>query len=222
MYNNNHSKPAIRRPFSGRALRTFGLFACSLAALATSGLANGQAAGSQAKNVQLRVLSSAPEYVSGGDARIEVRAAPGLHDKINLYLNGRAVDVALHSHGHRLEGVISGLAEGSNLLEVYVKGQSLRDTIELTNYPITGPMFTGPQQMPFVCTTIQSAVSRQPLVDTPTPPGYRVVDGSGNLIGYSRNCSIDTVFTYWYRAASGGNLKPLPADGSRTRQTWAA
>jgi hypothetical protein len=211
MYNNNHSKPGIRRPFSGRALMTFGLFACSLAALATSGLANGQAAGSQAKNVQLRVLSSAPEFVSGGDARIEVRAAPGLHDKINLYLNGRAIDVQLQSHGHRLEGVISGLAEGSNVLEVYVKGQSLRDTIELTNYPITGPMFTGPQQMPFVCTTIQRDVSRQPLVDTPTPPGYKVVDGSGNLIGYSRDCSIDTFVTYWYRAASGGSLKPLPA-----------
>ena len=36
--------------------------------------------------VRLRVLSSAPEYVSGGDARIEVRAAKGLHDKLELWL----------------------------------------------------------------------------------------------------------------------------------------
>ena len=41
-------------------------------------------------SVRLRVLSSAPEYVSGGDARIEVRAAPGLRDKLELWLNGAA------------------------------------------------------------------------------------------------------------------------------------
>ena len=33
-----------------------------------------------AMTVKLRVLSSAPEFVSGGDARIHVRAAPGLRD----------------------------------------------------------------------------------------------------------------------------------------------
>src|SRR5688500_12559316 len=36
--------------------------------------------------VRLRVLSSATHQVSGGDARIEVRAAPGLHDKLELWL----------------------------------------------------------------------------------------------------------------------------------------
>ena len=182
------------------------------AALAGAGFANAEA--SQAQDVQLRVLSSPPQYVSGGDARIEVRAAPGLHDKIRLFLNGRPVGVALRSWGFRLEGVISGLDEGSNLLEVFVKDHSLRDAIEMTNYPITGPMLSGPQQHPFVCTTIQSAVGRQPLVDSATPPGYRVLDGGGNVIGYSRNCSIETFVTYFYRT-TGNAWNLLPADGSR-------
>ena len=56
-----------------------------------------------------------------------------------------------------------------------------RDAITLTNWPITGPMFTGPQQTPFVCTTIQGAVGRQPLVDSPTAPGYRVTNAQGQL-----------------------------------------
>lgn len=49
--------------------------AVALIALAGVGLAKGH---DQGKEVELRVLSSPPQYVSGGDARIEVRVAPGL------------------------------------------------------------------------------------------------------------------------------------------------
>jgi hypothetical protein len=181
--------------------------AFAAAALAIAGLG-------EAKPVQLRVLSSPAEYVSGGDARIEVRAAPGLHDKVRLFLNGTPVAVSLRADGHRLEGVISGLAEGSNHLEVYVKGHSPRDSIELTNYPITGPMFSGPQQHPFVCTTTQGGVGRQPVIDSATPPGTRVFDSGGNVVGYSRDCSIQTFVTYLYRS-TGNAWLTMPADGSR-------
>jgi len=34
----------------------------------------------------LSVLSSAPEHVSGGDARIQVKAAPGVHDIFRLWV----------------------------------------------------------------------------------------------------------------------------------------
>ncbi|MGR4869275.1 DUF6351 family protein [Variovorax sp. LARHSF232] len=170
----------------------------------------------QASTVRLRVLSSAPEHVSGGDARIEVRAAPGLRDKLELWLNGMRLDVALAETAAGLEGVISGLKVGANTLEVRHRSDSgqPRDQLTLTNYPITGPMFTGPQQTPFVCTTIQGAVGKQPLVDSASPPGYPVRDAQATLLGYSRDCSIATFVSYQYRSTAGG-LKPLPADGSR-------
>ena len=169
----------------------------------------------QGKRVQLSVLSSPAEFVSGGDARIQVRAAPGLHDKLRLYLNGSRIDVELQARdSHHLEGVVEGLREGANTLEIYVKGQSLRDRLELTNYPITGPMFSGPQQVPFVCTTIQGAVGRQPLVDSNVPPGYAVRDAAGQIVGYSRNCSIESFITYQYRSTEE-SWKPMPLDGSR-------
>ena len=110
------------------------------------------------KGVQLRLLSSPAKYVSGGDARIAVIAAPGLHNKLQWFLNGRRVEIALESNGHRLEAVVTGFTEGRNVLEVYVKHSALRDSLEITNYPITGPMFSGPQQHPFVCTTTQGGV----------------------------------------------------------------
>ena len=169
----------------------------------------------QAMTVQLRVLSSPPQWVSGGDARIHVRAAPGLRDKLEFLLNGKPHSVPMREVADGLEGVVAGLRLGDNLLQVKHRNANVRDEITLTNWPITGPMFTGPQQTPFVCTTIQGAVGRQPLVDSATAPGYKVSDVSGNVIGYSRDCSIDTIFTYWYRAASGGNLQPLPTNGSR-------
>jgi hypothetical protein len=191
-------------------------FAAAALALAGPGLAQASNAASQARDVQLQVLSSPAQYVSGGDARIQVRAAPGLHDKVELYLNGSRAHVALQRSGsHSLEGVVHGLQPGKNTLEVYVKGRSLRDTLEVTNYPITGPMFSGPHQHPFVCTTIQGAVGRQPLVDSATAPGYRVTDGGGNLLGYSRDCSIDTFVSYFYRRNTGGGLVPLPPGGVR-------
>lgn len=195
-----------------RATRVIGA-GCALAGTLLS--FTGTATANQAKDVELHVLSSPANYVSGGDARIEVVAAPGLHDKLALYLNGSKLNVPLEEKGsHRVEAVISGLQVGENTLEVYVQGQSQRDTLELTNYPVTGPMFSGPQQTPFVCTTIQSAVGRQPIVDSATPPGYKVTDAAGATIGYSRNCSIETFINYLY-VSNTGSLKPYPIPGAR-------
>lgn len=166
-------------------------------------------------SVQLRVLSSAPEQVTGGDARIAVRAPRGLRDKLELRLNGQRLDVALAPTDDGLEGVITGLANGRNVLELRQRNShQARDRLVLTNHPITGPIFTGPQQQPFVCTTIQGAVNRQPLVDSATPPGYPVRDAQGQLLGYSRDCSIETFIGYFYRNTAG-SLQPLPADGTR-------
>ncbi len=75
-------------------------------------------------------------------------------------------------------------------------------------------MFSGPQQYPFVCTTTQSGVGQQPIIESATPPGTRVFDSAGNVIGYSRDCSVQTVVTYLYRT-TGNAWAAMPADGSR-------
>ncbi|WP_161827631.1 DUF6351 family protein [Steroidobacter agaridevorans] len=171
--------------------------------------------GGKGQSVELRVLSSPARYVSGGDARIEVRVPPGLQNKVELYLNGRRLQAELKPTGKdRVQAVINGLAPGENRLEALIKGRWDRDALKLTNYPVTGPMFSGPQQHPFVCTTTQSAVGRQPIVESAAPPGTRVFDSAGNVIGYSRDCSIDTFVTYLYRT-TGNAWAVMPADGSR-------
>lgn len=194
----------------------------AVAALAAAALLAACGGGSDNKSpddpamrVALSVLSSPAQWVSGGDARIHVRAAPGQRDKLELWLNGSRIEPALKAVDDGLEGVIDGLQPGANQLEVRHRDANVRDTITLTNWPATGPMFTGPQQTPFVCTTIQGAVGKQPKVDSASAPGYQVTDADGKVIGYSRDCSIDSFVSYFYRRSDGGALVPLPADGSR-------
>lgn len=91
--------------------------ACLTAAIVLAACGN-SAHDNEPGGVHLSVLSSSPEYVSGGDARIEVRAARGLQDKLTFWLNGEKITPPLVADGNRMEGVISGLVIGSNLLEV--------------------------------------------------------------------------------------------------------
>ncbi|WP_051243557.1 DUF6351 family protein [Azohydromonas australica] len=161
----------------------------------------------------LRVLSSPAQYVSGGDARIELRAPRALHDQIELWINGRKTAQRFATDGDRLEGVVSGLANGQNRLVLRQAGSTAAlASLTLVNHPITGPMFSGPKQYPFVCTVSQ--VRREPLVDAPAPPGFPVFDAKGNRIGYSKDCSIETFTQYWYRS-TGNRWRPLPAKGPR-------
>jgi hypothetical protein len=164
---------------------------------------------------RLEIVSSPAQYVSGGDARIAVTAAPGLRRHLQLWLNGRKLmDAdALPATAQGFEGVVTGLRNGANTLELRHKGRVVLDHLALKNHPITGPMFSGPQQHPFMCTTTQGAVGRQPLVESATGPGFPVFDTAGNRVGYTRSCSIETFVAYWYRNTAN-QWRPLPTDGS--------
>lgn len=179
-----------------------------LRALAQTGAGQGESA-------RLEVVSSPPQYVSGGDARISIRAAPGLRTQLELWLNGREFARAdsLPATADGFEGVITGLRIGANKLELRSEGRLILDQLILTNHPITGPMFSGPQQHPFMCTTAQEAVGRQPIVETAAGPGFPVFDAAGNRIGFTRSCSIETFVTYWYRSTAN-QWRLLPEDGS--------
>ncbi|ASK36251.1 hypothetical protein CEK62_18625 [Alcanivorax sp. N3-2A] len=164
--------------------------------------------------VAIEVISSAPDQVSGGDARLALSGDAEDLQGARLMVNGEPRDLQDFQtiDGH-LEGLVSGLAEGDNTVTVNGADDAELGRITLINYPIDGPMFSGPHQYPFVCTTT-SELGLQPKVDSDTAPGFEVQDGDGNAIGYSRDCAIDTYTTYVYRSTEG-SYKPLPGDGSR-------
>jgi len=161
---------------------------------------------------RLRVLSGRADQVTGGDARVVIDAPAATMPLLSLWLNGAPIAPTFVTTSRGREAVVTGLNLGPNTLEVRMASNgTVRDRLTLVNHPVTGPIFSGPQQHPFVCTTIQGGITRQPRVDTPVPPGYTVRDAAGNVIGYSRDCSIDTFVTYLYRRNTGGSLVALPA-----------
>jgi hypothetical protein len=198
---------------------------------------------------EVTVLSSRPDQVSGGDALVEVtvpRTVP-LH-KVEVQLNGEDVSsVFSRGDGRTLVGLVDGLVEGENELEVQANGRGQgrppRVRVELVNHPSSGPIFSGPQQQPFVCATARATFEGrkllgQPLVDNQDQFGIPVAaeDAEGNypqdgrgyptaeaeIVGWSKDCAADTQIGYIYRT-TGGQFRwlddptgPLPDDIATT------
>jgi hypothetical protein len=86
-----------RLPFAALAAASLSLAACGGGS--SNGEVDGRVTALAAKSTQdasngklvMKVLSSRPEYVTGGDARIQVTADPGLHDKLVFWLNGTQI-----------------------------------------------------------------------------------------------------------------------------------
>jgi len=155
----------------------------------------------------IEVLSSRPDAISGGDALVRVTVKKNVPlGAVRVHLNGADVTgsfVASAAAG-TLTGVVSGMRVGENLLEVIdprgnVRGKGRADAdMVLTNYPIEGPMFSGPHEQPFACATQQF-----------TLPG-----GLGNLgAPLDANCSIARRVDYFYKstANTGNALTRWPA-----------
>ncbi len=197
----------------------------------------------------IEVLSSAPEHVSGGDAllRVEVPHTVPLH-QVTLTLDG--VDVtamfAPAPGEHALVGLVDGLELGANELRATPngrgRGRPAAATVTLVNHPIKGPVFSGPQQQPFVCTTARATFDGgrllgQPIVDNQDRIGIPVAaeaadgsypsDGRGypttaaEIVGWSKDCSAPTRVTYAYKSTGGqfrrlADLAQLPDDIATT------
>jgi hypothetical protein len=168
--------------------------------------------------VRIDVLSSRPDQVSGGDALVRVQAPRGLLAKVHVERNGADVTGAFAQRDGALVGLVDGFRVGRNELSVERKRHELAD-LRVTNYALAGPMFSGPQQTPFVCKTNQPQPPLgdslgEPLVDNQSGDGFRVLNADGTAAGWSRDCSARTVVDFLYRT-TGGAWRPLTADASR-------
>ncbi len=167
-------------------------------------------AGSPSTQFAANVVSSEADQVTGGDARIQIELSGTVKpSQVAVFVNGddQTDRFSLIPGTSTLTGVVDGLIVGDNEVVVKANGEGRgrpvprSTTLVLTNYPVTGPIFSGPQQYPFVCTTEDAGLD-QPLVDDATK-GYPVYAADGTVIGYSRDCSAETLVTYRYRTTGG-------------------
>jgi hypothetical protein len=135
----------------------------------------------------ISVLSSRPDMVSGGDALIEIKV-PAV-DGLTVTLNGQEVTRAFEANAARqsVVGLVEGLKVGANRIEARRGSRSAR--LDLTNYPITGPIVSGEHLKPFLCSTTQSGLG-EPL---------------------DEDCSAPTKVEYFYRSSTP---PPVTASGA--------
>ncbi len=141
----------------------------------------------------ITVLSSRPDTITGGDARVRV-SAPGtlrLAD-IRVWLNSRDVSRQFVVTDVGLEGVIQGIKAGRNTLEATAP-QARSAIVTLTNHLRSGPLFSGPQADPYVCETATFL----------TRTGIRLGDPVDD------SCSIETSVSHLYFSSREEKLLPL-------------
>jgi len=182
----------------------------ALALMAFAGLCGSDAFCQSAPKIEIRTLSSRPDLVSGGDALVEVSvggAGGGVVSlsQITLTLNGKDVPGQLkqsfsaeysRAGASAFVGVISGMTVGENTLRASIKPSSKMPgamaILKVTNYPLTGPIFSGPHLKPYECRTVESGLG-QPL---------------------DADCTAATKIEYFYRAADN-TFKPLADTANR-------
>jgi len=163
-----------------------------LVALVLAGV--GGAAQTGQTRLAIDVLSSRPDMVSGNDALVQVSVPSGTaSDRLVVAIDGRDVSRVFHPSDkpNTLVGLLEGLRVGKNVLRATAGAAT--GQVELTNYPITGPIVSGPHLKPFDCRTVESGLGAPLDVD----------------------CSAQTKIEYFYHTRSfpgfvGGEFKPLP------------
>jgi hypothetical protein len=175
------------------------IFVAGTALLATAALA----APAMAHDADIDVLSSRADQVSGGDALVRIDARHRHH--LSVTLNRRDIsDLFAHDD----VALVSGLRLGHNRISVWDRWHRVA-TQRIENFPIEGPIFSGPHQTPFVCKTIQAGLG-EPLVDNQAGDGFRVENPDHTTAGWSRDCSANVTVDWLYRSTAGGALRPLP------------
>jgi len=140
--------------------------------------------------VQITVLSNRADLVTGGDALVEIVLPEGA-DAADLAVDVDGVDVtdAFADRGGRIIGSVDDLAVGANELTAQLL-DGPGATLTITNHPIGGPVFSGAQIQPWLCTT------------------------SSNGLGEPQDlqCNAPTTYSYLYRSTAGAGLVSYDPD----------
>lgn len=158
--------------------------------------------------LSLKVLSTDPSRVAGGDALVEISDASAAP---KVAAGDRDVSTVFAAAGPgRYLGIVAGLPVGTTT--VAARAGSASATLSIRNYPITGPVFAGPKESPFYCETSK----------------FKLADGTTLPTAKDADCSVDTVVTYIYKPTGDAAFKPLPnrtalpADVARTTTSTGA
>jgi len=154
-------------------------------------------------NHDIVVLSNRADLISGGDALVQINLPPFVDPVrgVKVFLNGALINnmFGVRSDGRYL-GLVTGLNNGDNLLTARTTQGSAEITI--TNHPIGGPVFSGPQVQPWVCAT------PTPVAESGNTPAS---NASGlTTFALDAQCNIAHEYKLFYRTTTPGCSSALP------------
>ncbi len=148
--------------------------------------------GSDPQPFTITTLSTKPQYVTGGDVLVQVQVPKDADmAKVQVLLNGADVTSAFTTRdtgARTMRGLVTGLTtnaastsgSANTLVVRNTERDSQNNSITLTNYPITGPVLSGPHLTPYECRTVQN--------------------GLGNPL--DADCSATKQVVYYYRSTA--------------------
>jgi hypothetical protein len=159
--------------------------------------------------LKVETLSAPAQFVSGGRVLVAV-TTDGARPTVTL--NGRSITNGFWATATpgRFEGMADGLKIGANSLAVRAGAEQAEVT--LTDYPITGPILSGPHQAPFICQT----------------QNFKLPDGTTLGPATDADCSAPTKVQYLYKPRGAAGLISLadrthtPADADVTKTLTGA
>ena len=159
--------------------------------------------------IRIKTLSSAANLVSGGDVLVRVDLPEQARtSQIRVHLDGQDVTAMFQSDSQTgaLIGLVTGLKLGKNTLSVFDQGNHA-DSLDVTNYPLSGPITSGPHEVPFICTAANYQIFSS-LVGPLLP--YTTTFNAPT----DADCSAPTKITYLYMPKGGTVFQLLPSTTS--------
>ncbi len=155
------------------------------------------------------VSNARPDLVSGGEVLLRVVTPSGVRaNRVRIDLNGADLtsEFSAQPDGSLL-GLVKGLRSGPNVVTAEESGRFDRGRaarLVVVDHPITGPVFSGPQQKPFYCetTAFGLAPATMPECSAPTQVSYEYMSTSG-------------AYKPW--PSAGPPSRPYPADLATTK-----
>ncbi len=152
-------KPAKLQALPAIAVACTLLSGCGNSGQPPAGLASSPTAGGTtstapvADSLMVKVLSNRADLISGGDALVEVLVGSSAKaGDIRMTLDGRDITsaFALRENG-RYMGLVTGMTDSKNHTLTAKLANGGGSTIDIFNHPNGGPVFSGPQIMPWPC-----------------------------------------------------------------------
>jgi hypothetical protein len=169
---------------SGRGWRTGAAITAAAALVLPGSSRDGTKEGRDRDGLTVAVVSSRPEYVTGGDALVAVSLPKGVAiEDVSVSVGGTEVTERFTpdpDDGSRLVGLVDGLPDDA--VDISASAGDESASVTVTNHPVTGPLFSGEQLELYACTT--ESFGLQPSTPArgcaaPTEVTWQYVDGRG-------------------------------------------